>query len=72
MAGRIAAIEFQLMVRDLDLGPNVDVRAAARFVGAVIGDDGVGLAVADVDLVGPIGVGLAQQLAVGTSGCISA
>ena len=55
----IRFVPFQFVVRDLDLGPDVDMRTMPRLVRPIVGDLGVGLAVAHMDLIGPIGVGLA-------------
>jgi len=38
--------------------PDVDMRTMPRLVRPIVGDLGVGLAVAHMDLIGPIGVGL--------------
>src|SRR3954464_1651878 len=52
-------IPLQLALGDLDLGADVEVGAIALLVGPFIGDDGVGLSVADVNLVSEIGIGFA-------------
>jgi len=53
----IRFVPFQFVVRDLDLGPDVDMRTMPRLVRPIVSDLGVGLAVAHMDLIGPIGVG---------------
>src|SRR5882724_3842261 len=65
VAGWIRAVPFQLVMGDLDFRSDVDVRPAARFVRPVIGNGRVGLAVPDMDLVGPVSVGLAAARRIG-------
>src|SRR5258706_1530529 len=55
----IRFVPLEFVVRDLDLGPDVDMRTMPRLVRSIVGDGGVGLALAHMDLIGPIGVGLA-------------
>src|SRR5450631_4698249 len=64
VTGRIRFVPFEFVVRDFDLGSDVDVRPAARRVIPVIGDPRVGLAVSDMDFICPVGVGFAA------AGCI--
>src|SRR5450631_4445923 len=59
MPGRIGFVPFELVVWNLDLRSDVNMRPAARFVRTVVGDHSIGLAVANMDFVRPIGVGLA-------------
>ena len=40
---RVAAVPLQLVVRDFKLSAYIDVRAPARFVRAVVGDNGEGV-----------------------------
>src|SRR5882762_742794 len=54
----IRFVPLEFVVPDLDLGPDVDMRTMPRLVRPIVGDLGVGLAVAHMDLIGPIGVGL--------------
>ena len=59
VTGRIRSIPFELMIRDFDFRSVADVTPAERFIGPLIGDPRVGLAVPDMDFIGPVGVGLA-------------
>jgi hypothetical protein len=59
VSGRIASVPFEFVVWNLDFRSDIDVRPLERFVGSIIRDGGVGLAVSDMDLIGPIRVGLA-------------
>ena len=54
----IRFVPLEFVVPDLDLGPDVDMRTMPRLVRPIVGDLGVGLAVAHMDLIGPIGVDL--------------
>jgi hypothetical protein len=56
VAGRIRPVPFEFVVRNFDHRSDIDVRPTARFVGPVIGDCHVGLAVFDVDFIRPVGV----------------
>ncbi|WP_167532077.1 hypothetical protein [Rhodopseudomonas palustris] len=59
VTGGIAAVRFQLVVWNHDLGADLQMRAAQRGVRPRIGDDGDVLAVGDFMGIRPIGVGLA-------------
>src|SRR5712691_10101235 len=59
VTGWIRSVPFELVVRDFYFRSDLDVRPAARFVGPVVGDLRVGLAVPDMDFIGPVGVGFA-------------
>jgi hypothetical protein len=59
VAGWIRFVPLEFVVRDLDLGAYVDMRPLPRLVRPIVGDGGVGLAVPYMELIGPIGVGLA-------------
>ena len=39
VTGRIRLIPFQLVVGDLDLSPDIDVRPATRLVGTIVGEE---------------------------------
>jgi len=65
VAGWIRFVPLEFVVRDLDLGAYVDMRPVPRLVRPIVGDGGVGLAVPYMDLIGPIGVGLAAAGGVG-------
>ena len=59
MAGWIRFVPLEFVVWDLDLGADADMRPTPRLIWPIVGDDGVSLAIAHMDLIGPIGVGLA-------------
>src|SRR3954465_14146612 len=59
VAGRIPLVPFHLVLRNLDLSANVDMRSSARFIGAIVGDNNERLAVTHMDFVGEIGISLA-------------
>src|SRR5882724_5554655 len=59
VTGWIRSVPFELVVRDFYFRSDLDVRPAARFVGPVVGDLHIGLAVPDMDFIGPVGVGFA-------------
>ena len=50
---------LSLWFRHLDLGSDLDMRAAARPIRPVVGHDHKGLSVPDMNLVSPVGIGLA-------------
>jgi hypothetical protein len=59
VTGWIRPVPLEFVVRNFNLRSDLDVRPAARFVGPVIGDCGVGFAVSDMDFISPVGVGFA-------------
>src|SRR6266704_1072722 len=59
VTGCIRSVPFELVVRDFYFRSDLDVRPAARFVGPVVGDLHIGLAVPDMDFICPVGVGFA-------------
>lgn len=56
VAGRIRFVPLKLFRGNFDYRSDVDVRSTERRVRTIIGDRGVGFAIPDVDLIGPIGV----------------
>src|ERR1700722_9064278 len=56
--GGIAFIPFELVVRDFNFSPDIDMRTHAGSIRTVIGDGRIGLAVADVDFIGEVSVSL--------------
>jgi hypothetical protein len=56
VTGGIRFIPFEFMIRDFDFRSVADVRPAERPIGPIIGDARIGLAVPDMDFIGPIGV----------------
>lgn len=58
MAGWIPAVIFHLIRRDLNLGADWNMPAMQRLVGPIIGDYGVGLASAVMNVIRPIRISL--------------
>lgn len=57
--GGIRFIPFEFVVQDFDFRSALDVKPTERFIGPIIGDGRVGIAVSDMDFVGPIGISFA-------------
>jgi len=50
--GGIRFIPFEFVVQDFDFRSALDVKPTERFIGPIIGDGRVGIAVSDMDFVG--------------------
>ena len=59
MSGRIGLVVFQLVVGNLEFGPDLAMRPAAFFIRTIVGDLAERFIAAGVIIVAPIGVGLA-------------
>ena len=56
VTGGIRSVPIEFVVRDFDFRSVVDVSPPERFIRPVVRDAHVGLAVPDVDFIGPVGV----------------
>jgi len=59
VTGWIRFVPFEFVVRDFNLRSEGDVRPAARRIISIVGYPRIGLAVPDMDFIGPVGVGFA-------------
>src|SRR5580658_7048429 len=56
MTGGIGLIVFQLVIRNDNLGSDIDVLAAQRSIGPGVGDNGDVLVTVDLERIRPIGI----------------
>ena len=59
VSGRIRFIPLELVVWNFEFCSDIDMGTPVRFIRLIVGYDGVGPAVIDVNLVRPIRIGLA-------------